>query len=86
MASPPNSPLKSDIERLEAAIREGISRAGGSGRPEAVLREHVQPVLAEILRELGTNSPWRSPQQPTLLFWMLPWIREGVPMLSITGS
>ena len=59
MASPPNSPLKSDIEPLEAAIREGISRAGDSGRPEAVLREHVQPVLAEILRERGTRSQAR---------------------------
>ena len=53
MASPPNKP---DIQRLESAIREGTIHAEGSGRPEAVLREHVQPVLAEILQGRGARS------------------------------
>ena len=56
MASPPSM---SDIQRLELAIREGTSQAEGSGRPEAVLREHVQPVLEEILQERGARSSAR---------------------------
>ena len=51
-----SSPFESDLQRLESAIREGISRAEGSGRPEAVLREHVQPVLEDMLRERGARS------------------------------
>lgn len=39
-----------------AAIGAGRAAAAGSGRPEAVLREHVQPVLAEVLAERGARS------------------------------
>ena len=59
MESPSSSALVSDLQRLESANREGIRRAEGSGRPEAVLREHVQPVLAEILQERGARSKAR---------------------------
>ena len=59
MATSSSYPAEAGIQRLEAAIREGISRAGGSGRPEAILREHVQPVLAEILKQRGARSKAR---------------------------
>lgn len=44
------------VERIAAAIRVGCDAAAGSGRPEAVLREHVQPALAEALRERGVRA------------------------------
>ncbi len=46
----------SDAERLLAAIAAGVEQAPGSGRPEAILREHVQPVLQSILAERGVRS------------------------------
>jgi hypothetical protein len=42
-------------EQLLAAVRQGCERAAGSGRPEAVLRKYVQPVLAEILSSRGAR-------------------------------
>ena len=72
MASPPS---KSDIQRLESAIREGTSQAEGSGRPEAVLREHVQPVLEDnparagssfdSSRRIHSGGPLNSQRRPT---------------------
>jgi hypothetical protein len=41
---------------LPSAIHEGVQAAAGSGRPEAVLRERVQPALAELLRARGLRS------------------------------
>ena len=52
----PNLP---DIADLQAAIRVGIHAGVGSGRPEAVLREHVQPVLSSILASRGARSASR---------------------------
>ena len=47
------------VEVLATAVRAGCEAAGGSGRPEAVLREHVQPILAEALGERGVRSSAR---------------------------
>lgn len=47
------------VEKLAAATRAGCEASGGSGRHEAVLREHVQPALAEVLRERGVRSTVR---------------------------
>ena len=53
---PPKSP---DIANLQEAIRGGIKAGVGSGRPEAVLREHVQPALTSILASRGARSASR---------------------------
>ena len=45
-----------ELSGLISAIKLGIRRAVGSGRPEAVLREHVQPALEEALRARGVRS------------------------------
>src|SRR5690349_17637971 len=42
-----------------AALRAGCQAAEGSGRPEAVLREHVQPALASALEAPGLRSTAR---------------------------
>lgn len=47
------------VEKLAAATRAGCEASSGSGRPEAVLREHVQPALAEVMRERGVRSTVR---------------------------
>jgi N-6 DNA Methylase len=46
-------------ENLLEAVRRGIGRAPGSGRPEAILREEVQPALAELLATGGLRSAAR---------------------------
>jgi Eco57I restriction-modification methylase len=46
-------------DALLAAIRRGSKRAAGSGRPEAVLREEVQPALAKLLAAGGSRSSAR---------------------------
>lgn len=43
------------ISGLHAAIEAGIDAASESGRPEAVLREYVQPELARILASRGAR-------------------------------
>lgn len=48
--------MNSDILRLFEAIKEGISKSVSSGKPEAVLRQLVQPVLSETLAKLGARS------------------------------
>ena len=45
-----------DIEKLFHAVNEGCSKASGSGKPEAVLRENVQPLLGEALRNRGARG------------------------------
>jgi hypothetical protein len=40
-------------------VTEGREASVGSGRPEAVLREHVQPVLSSILAARGSRSAAR---------------------------
>lgn len=47
------------VETLASAIRAGREASVGSGRPEAILREHVQPALAEALRERGVRASVR---------------------------
>ena len=47
------------LSGLISAISTGIQRSTGSGRPEAVLREHVQPALENILRARGVRSSAR---------------------------
>lgn len=59
------SRVQSDIDGLEAAIRRGISLSADSGRPEAILREHVEPALAEVLRGRGVRSRARDE------FWLV---------------
>lgn len=49
----------SDEQQLLDAIHDGSATGRGSGRPEAVLREHVQPVLESILRARGARSASR---------------------------
>lgn len=51
--------MSSDTQRLLEAIREGSEASVGTGRPEAVLREHIQPALAAALRERGVRSSTR---------------------------
>jgi N-6 DNA Methylase len=48
------------LDALLAAIQTGISLAAGSGRPEAVLREHVEPALSEALVERGVRAHRRA--------------------------
>ena len=52
--------INEDIERLFKAILEGNTKAAGSGKPEAILREHVQPILGEALIKLGARSTARN--------------------------
>ena len=47
---------RSDAGYLLTAIDTGVRAAVGSGRPEAVLREHVQPALSTLLASRGTRS------------------------------
>jgi len=54
-----HSPTPPALDALVDAVAEGIAAASGSGRPEAVLREHVQPALTRILGELGVRSQGR---------------------------
>jgi len=44
------------IELLEEAVKQGCREAVSSGRPEAVLREFVQPALADLLAGGGFRS------------------------------
>ncbi|MGH2500083.1 MAG: N-6 DNA methylase [Candidatus Limnocylindria bacterium] len=48
-----------ELDQLWDAIREGELRAAGSGRPEAVLREHAQPAIARVLASRGLRSTAR---------------------------
>lgn len=57
MTSPPSA---EGIATLSEAIRRAFREALGSGRPEAVLREHVQPVLGGILQARGARSAARN--------------------------
>jgi hypothetical protein len=43
-----------------SAIERARRRASGSGRPEAVLREEVQPALEEVLRARGVRAAGRN--------------------------
>jgi len=52
--------LSDDINKLFQAVNEGCSRASGSGKPEAILREHVQPALGEALRNRGARATARN--------------------------
>lgn len=56
MASRLGRELSLDTAELQAAIQTGVQASVGSGRPEAVLREHVQPSLSRILASRGTRS------------------------------
>jgi hypothetical protein len=51
----PNEPA----DKLLSAVRLGCELAAGSGRPEAILREHVQPILAEFLASSRARSTAR---------------------------
>ena len=48
--------MTSEIGLLQEAVERGCRDAVGSGRPEAVLREAVQPVLAALLSGGGYRS------------------------------
>ncbi|MBA7596780.1 hypothetical protein ES703_03769 [subsurface metagenome] len=52
--------INEDLDRLSQAVNEGCSKASGSGKPEAVLREHVQLVLGEALRNRGARATARN--------------------------
>lgn len=51
--------MSHDLKGLMSAVNTGIQRSVGSRRPEAVLREHVQPALEGILRARGVRSSVR---------------------------
>lgn len=59
MASKVDKDREPPIADLRAAIKTGIRASVGSGRPEAVLREHVQPVLSRLLAARGARSSSR---------------------------
>lgn len=59
-------PSAIDIDQLETAVATGREASVGSGRPEAVLREHVQPVLEVLLRERGARARSRDEVQLTV--------------------
>jgi len=46
--------------QILSAIERARRRASGSGRPEAVLREEVQPALEEVLRARGVRAAGRN--------------------------
>ena len=52
--------ISEDIQRLFEAVKRGNTKAAGSGKPEASLREETQPVLAEVLNRLGARSTARN--------------------------
>jgi hypothetical protein len=49
-----------DINKLFQAVNEGCGRASGSGKPESVLREHVQPALGRALQNRGARATARN--------------------------
>jgi len=49
-----------DIDRLFAAVKQGCVGASGSGKPEAMLRQHVQPVLEIALNNRGARATARN--------------------------
>jgi SAM-dependent methyltransferase len=52
--------VPTDVERLLAAVRRGCQEASGTGRPEGILRDHVQPALREALEARGARSKARN--------------------------
>lgn len=48
--------INDDLHRLFQAVNNGCHHAIGSGQPEAILREHVQPVLGNTLENLGARA------------------------------
>jgi SAM-dependent methyltransferase len=48
------------VTELHEAIQRGIALAAGSGRPEAVLRENVEPALENALRIRGARATGRT--------------------------
>ena len=48
------------VTALYEAVGRGIALAGGSGRPEAVLRENVEPALEDALRSRGARASGRT--------------------------
>lgn len=56
----PKTNTPPSISDLRRSIRTGTSAGVGSGRPEAVLREHVQPVLESLLASRGARSLGRN--------------------------
>lgn len=48
--------ISEDVDHLLHAVTEGYKNAPGSGKPEAILRQHVQPILGDALRKLGVRS------------------------------
>lgn len=48
--------ITSSTAELQAAIKAGVHASVGSGRPEAVLREYVQPALSSVLARRGARS------------------------------
>ena len=51
--------MSDQIGDLLEAVQTGIALARGSGKPEAVLREHVQPALKSILSARGVRQSAR---------------------------
>ena len=49
-----------DIGRLFKAVKDGNAQSVGSGKPETILRQQVQPILGEALRNRGTRSRARN--------------------------
>lgn len=49
------TPDAKDLELLLERVQEGCTKAPGSGRPEATLREYVQPILSQILKNRGVR-------------------------------
>jgi hypothetical protein len=58
-----------DIDKLFHTVKEGCSRASGSGKPEAVFHEYVQPVLGEVLRNRGARATMATEWQDKALLW-----------------
>jgi hypothetical protein len=52
--------ISEDIDHLLHAVAEGYKNAPESGKPEAILRQQVQPILGEALRKLGVRSMARN--------------------------
>ena len=48
--------ISENVDRLVFAIAEAYQNSAGSGKPEAILRQQVQPVLGEALLKLGVRS------------------------------
>ncbi len=48
--------ISENVDRLVLAIAEAYQNSVGSGKPEAILRQQVQPVLGEALLKLGVRS------------------------------